>query len=99
MRTMTEQAAELGIPTLQLEIPLKMRALLFSDAQFSKAFLGVILETYAEVVTPWWPTRVLPLSTDPEIGSDLNLITASTPDKMRKELGTRSNAYAEWEKK
>ena len=33
--TMTEQAVVLGIPSIQLEIPLSMRALLFRDATLS----------------------------------------------------------------
>jgi hypothetical protein len=97
---MTEQAAELGIPTIQLEIPLKMRTLLFNDLPFSKAFLNVILETYSEVVVPWWPARVLPLLTDPTIGVNLpNAISATTTDMLRKEMEQHLSAYTGWEKK
>ena len=57
LRTMTEQAAELRIPTIQLEIPLKMRAHLFGNEAFSKAFLAVITETYKDVISPMWATK------------------------------------------
>ena len=43
---MTEQACKMGIPSIQLEIPLTMRAMLFKDVEFSKKFLGVILNAY-----------------------------------------------------
>lgn len=44
--TMTEQAVVLGIPSIQLEIPLTMRKLLFNDLALSKAFLKVIITAY-----------------------------------------------------
>ena len=61
LRTMTEQACELGIPSFQLEIPLRMRTALFADESLSQAFLEVILDTYHTVVVPWWATRKVPL--------------------------------------
>lgn len=39
LMTMTEQAVLMGIPSFQLEIPLKMRAQLFKDEKLSKAFV------------------------------------------------------------
>jgi hypothetical protein len=61
LRTMTEQACELGIPSFQLEIPLRMRTALFANEALSHAFLEVILDTYHTVVVPWWATRKVPL--------------------------------------
>ena len=60
LKTMTEQAAEMFIPTFQLEIPLKMRAHLFKEEATSKAFLNAIVEIYNEVIVPWWPVKSVP---------------------------------------
>jgi hypothetical protein len=58
---MTEQACELGIPSFQLEIPLRMRTALFDNEFLSQAFLEVILDTYQSVVAHWWATIKVPL--------------------------------------
>ncbi len=54
---MTEQAIELGVPSFQLEIPLKMRQTLYKDEALSKAFFGVILEVYTSIVVPYWAAK------------------------------------------
>lgn len=46
LRTMNEQAVILGIPSIQLEIPYTMRALLAKDEKFAKAFVGVLINAY-----------------------------------------------------
>ena len=58
---MTEQACELGIPSIQLEIPLTMRRALFLDDRLLSALLDAILYTYDNVVIPWWAARTMPL--------------------------------------
>lgn len=57
LRTMTEQAIELGVPSFQLEIPLKMRNALYKDEALSKAFFGVILDVYTTIVVPYWVAK------------------------------------------
>ena len=44
--TMNEQAVMMGIPSIQLEIPLKMRAYLFNNDAFCKQFVGVLVTAY-----------------------------------------------------
>ena len=93
LRTMTEQAAEMRIPTIQLEIPLKMRAHLFGNEAFSKAFLAVITDTYKEVITPMWEKKQEPVRCNPELA--LGLKTTKGPKEDEELLKT----YTEWEKK
>lgn len=69
--TMTEQAIKLQIPSLQLEIPRKMRDLLFSDIKFREKFLQILLSAYKDVVCPWWIANNWKTSFTKEIGSRL----------------------------
>jgi hypothetical protein len=94
LRTMTEQACELGIPSFQLEIPLTMRRALFSDDRLLSALLDAILLTYENVVTPWWAARTTPMRVSDKLSHSLTLLVEPLPD-VKKRLGR----YCEWEKK
>lgn len=58
----------LGIPSIQLEIPLKMRAQLFKDDKLCKEFVGVLISAYHQLIVNWWPAKTVPQICDPEIG-------------------------------
>lgn len=76
---MTEQACELGIPSFQLEIPLKMRKQIFESDELCKGLLNVIVDVYLNVVVPWWPVRQIPLRVNPQLGAT-NLKTLTAPN-------------------
>ncbi len=97
LRTMTEQAIMMGIPSIQLEIPLKMRAQLFKDSQLSKDFLSVIIMAYQQIVVNWWPARLPPLLWDARLGASVNTLPKNTT--KRADLEKIHKDYVEWEKK
>ena len=94
LATMTEQAIMLGIPSVQLEIPLKMRQTLFKDEKLSKQFLNVIIKVYHDIVCNWWPARVVPLVCDREMGAMVDVRAFKKGDVAR-----ICGEYTEWEKK
>lgn len=51
---MTEQAIELGIPSLQMEIPRSVRKELFSNISFFKKFADGISKLYETVIVPYY---------------------------------------------
>lgn len=55
--TMTEQAVDLAIPSLQLEIPLSMREELFINKSFSDSFYESLIDTYNSVIIPWFNSK------------------------------------------
>ena len=100
IRTMTEQAIELGVPSIQLEIPLKMRETIYKDSTLLKAFLGVINDVYANVVVPYWATRQIALRPNEEIAfSDMKYINGETQEATKKDLTKKILEYVEWENK
>lgn len=100
LRTMTEQACELGIPSIQLEIPNRMRAMLFKDSPtgFSKAFLKAIVDAYTEVIVPWWPTRKVPQRLD-EVLAVSNLTLWRPGPGVQRDAEAKLKEWSEWEKK
>lgn len=56
--TMNEQAVKLGIPSVQLEIPRKMRNLLDKDDKFKQGFLEVLVGAYRDVIVKWYPFKL-----------------------------------------
>ena len=91
---MNEQAVMMGIPSIQLEIPLKMRAYLFSNDAFSKQFVGVLVTAYQEIIVNWWPARVVPQLFDPVTAAQVKSTYFT-----KKQLETQITAYVDWEKK
>ena len=102
LKTMTEQACQLGIPSIQLEITNKMRTLLFTDSKFSSAFLAAILNAYKDVVVPYWAARQMPILADPiSLGTNLQLLNSECREKnqLRAVVEKKLSQYEEWEKK
>lgn len=70
-----------------------MRAHLFGNEAFSKAFLAVITDTYKEVIVAMWESKVEPVRCNPELA--LGLKTT----KGQKEDEELLKTYSDWEKK
>jgi hypothetical protein len=52
----------MGIPALQIELPLSLRKLIMSEPhKYIKDMAAAILETYNEVILPAWKIRKTPL--------------------------------------
>ncbi len=92
--TMTEQAIDLGIPSMQLEIPKEMRQQLYTNKSFSDSFLKAILTSYETVVKVWWPTRKIKQILDVKIGSNLKEIKEN---ESKNNCESLVKEYENWE--
>ena len=52
--TISHQSVLMGIPAVQLEMPLRLREKLCFDDELVAMFAGTVATAYREVVVPWW---------------------------------------------
>lgn len=88
--SMTEQAVELGIPSLQMEIPRAVRNELFSNATFFNNFANGISSLYNTVILPYYQNneKTVPLSFDSNLGNnyDVTIMSITEAQEAREQL-------------
>ncbi len=75
-----------------------MRKAIFENEEICRGLMNAIVDTYLNVVVPWWPARQMPLTVDPALGqTNVKLITAPNPEQLKKDHKRRLQEYHEWE--
>jgi len=57
LKTLSHQSALLGIPSIQLEVPPRLRQRFIDKPELYTAFAAAISQAFQEVIIPWWSAR------------------------------------------
>ena len=78
--TISHQSVLMGIPAVQLEMPLRLREKLCFDDELVAMFAGTVATAYREVVVPWWEASGGPENV--KLGRQRIMLDASLPAKQ-----------------
>lgn len=98
--TLSQQAAMLGIPAVQIEMPPRLRRRLVFNVELANLFSETLGRCYREIVIPWWTERQTstipwPRSLTVNAGFASEVIEESDTVKDRLKFGTWSEGFLE----